>query len=147
MGSKGSILAFVILIALPGCVGTITGDGVHWALAGTYYGHSEEPVCGQCETGEESESRTWTTVAGRAWGTNGLEGKITSQSETVSIQGEGMSEQMQKTLGDDLGKDIVSAVSKATPAGGAAAAVGSISEALDDDKPPAVVVVPLEPEP
>jgi len=25
--------------------------------------------------------------------------------------------------------------------------VGSISEALDDDKPPAVVVVPLEPEP
>jgi len=104
MGIQRSILTFILLIALPGCVGTINGDGVHWAVAGTYYGHSEEPEGGD-------NSSTWNTVAGRTWGTSGLEGEITSSKEKVSIQGKGISPAMAGVLGEDVVQKIGEIVS------------------------------------
>ena len=85
----------IFLIMLSGCAFTINPDGLHAVLGGTSYGHADD------QTEKPSNSR-WHTYAARTWGTSGIEGEITTDSELISIQGSGISDHLSETLGDDI---------------------------------------------
>ncbi len=137
-----ALCTFFMVTLLSGCIVHVGPTGLDVAIAGTFYSHSETNAgAGGTDdsedvNGEEDSSSgpfTWRTHAARTWGTSGVEGEITTESEKISIQGKGMSDNLQETLGDDIIRDIANAARKATPAGGAAA----IGEAIfSDDEPP-----------
>jgi uncharacterized protein YceK len=102
MGRKGSVLALVILIGLSGCAVTINPDGFHAVVGGTYYGHADDQSEKGAEDTATKDKSRWRTYAARTWGTSGIEGKITTDSELISIQGAGISDNLSKTLGDDI---------------------------------------------
>jgi hypothetical protein len=94
------------LFLLMGCAFTLNPDGFHAVLGGTYYGHADDQsdkgkVTDATEGITKGKSR-WHTYAARTWGTSGIEGEITTDSELISIQGAGISDNLSKTLGDDI---------------------------------------------
>lgn len=88
----------IMLIGLWGCGCAFHAgpDGIDAVLAGTFYAHTDA----QSEA-EEGSSR-WTTHAARTWGTSGLEGKITHDSELISITGDGISKNLAGVLGENV---------------------------------------------
>jgi hypothetical protein len=121
------------LFWLGACAFTINPDGLHAVVGGTYYGHADDQAeRGEGDTTAKGKSR-WHTYAARTWGTSGIEGKITNDSELISIQGKGLSDNLSETLGKDIVRDLVAAALKATPAGALGDVVNRGIEAVDDE--------------
>lgn len=107
-----ALLFCVFLLA--GCGFHIGPDGLSLVVAGTFYTHSDEQIDTGNGDGEKDAPpgvSQWRTSALRTMGTSGIEGKITSDSETISIQGDGMSKEMSATLGDDVISTVADQVS------------------------------------
>ena len=98
-------LLCALFVIAPGCAFHIGSDGLDMVFAGTYYGHTDK------QAGKDAVPQRWTTHAARTWGTSGIEGKITTDSETISIQGEGISAEMSATLGNDVIATVADQVS------------------------------------
>ena len=133
----GALCALLVVAALwlGGCAVHVGPTGLDVVLAGTFYGHVDEQADkgGEGEDGDKGAS-WWGTYAARTWGTSGIEGKITNDSELISIQGEGLSKNLSETLGKDVVKEAFTAALKATPLGAGAAVVNRGIEAVDDDE-------------
>ncbi len=113
MGCKRSLFIAGLLATLTGCTFHAGPSGIDLAIAGSYYSHTDEQV-----SAYDPESR-WMTHAGRTWGTSGIEGQITTDSETLSITGKGISENLAGVLGEDalaeLGQIIACTLQPAQP--------------------------------
>ena len=122
---------------LTGCAVHVGPTGLDVALGGTFYGHTDKQADtggGEAtEGGDGGVASEWTTYAARTWGTSGIEGKITNDSELISIQGSGLSDNLSETLGKDVVKAALEAALKTTPTGAALAAGRAL---LGDDEPP-----------
>ena len=146
--------AFIFLLAcffalawfVEGCAFHVGRTGIDGVLAGTFYSHSDD----QMTTGKDCTDdcqpgvSRWHTHAARTWGTSGIEGKITANDETISIQGEGISDKLAGVLGEDVIAKAVEAYIRSTPSG----AVLSGARALfggDETPAPVSVPVPLQP--
>ena len=101
----GCALLCALAVIAPGCAFHLGTDGIDVVLAGTYYGHTDK------QAGKDAVPQRWTTHAARTWGTSGIEGKITTDSETISIQGDGMSKELSATLGNDVIATVADQVS------------------------------------
>jgi hypothetical protein len=78
--------------------------GVGFAALGTHYHHAEwDPTTG---------NKIWETNLFRSWGTSRANTYVDSESEQIGLEGEGMSDNMQETLGDDVAAKVMDAVSK-----------------------------------
>lgn len=137
--SDWEILAIAIGVGfgswlLYGCTLHVGVDGLDGSLFGSHYHHRET----FSEPGEGSDGgylKSWSTVGGRTFGTVDLEWKTDESSEKGSMRGEGMSSNLQRTLGDDtiksLGEDAKCVLMPALCIGAGAA----VSEFLGDDTP------------
>lgn len=66
----------------------------------------------------------WLTESGRPWGTSKGEYYIDTEQEAGSLSGKGLSDNMQKVLGEDVIEDAA----VMTPSGAAAGIVGELTE-------------------
>ena len=125
---NGKAIAAVGLVALLslGCGVHVGPTGLDVVLGGSFYTHVDKQADkgkGAAVEGEDASGASeWTTHATRTWGTSGIEGIITDESETITIQGEGLSKNLSETLGKDIVKTAVEAALKSTPTGAALAA-------------------------
>ncbi len=87
-------LAISALLACAGCSYHLGLDGLDGSLFGSHYHHLEKFT----DTGELA---SWSTVGGRTYGTVDLEWKTDEASEKGSMRGDGMSDNLQQTLGDN----------------------------------------------
>ncbi len=88
-----------------GCTFHAGLDGIDAALFGSQYHHLERFTdAGPTAEGEDGngggELKSWSTSAGRTFGTVALEWKTDSAAEKGSMRGKGMSNNLQKTLGE-----------------------------------------------
>jgi hypothetical protein len=111
------LLLFLVALLMLGCAITINPDGFHAVVGGTYYGHADDQSEKDAEGVANKGKSRWHTYAARTWGTSGIEGKITTDSELISIQGAGISDNLSQTLGDNiieaLGDDVSCALQPA----------------------------------
>ena len=127
-------------------------SGLDLVFAGSFYSHTDEQA--DAEGKGDPGSSQWATAAGRTWGTSGLEGQITEESETISITGKGISDNLAGVLGEDVIQAIAGAVACAlqpaqprclsTVQAGAAAGAVAIGKLVDGDKWQAVVELEKE---
>lgn len=99
-----SLALAIALVLASGCAFHAGPSGIDLVIAGSYYSHTDEQV-----SAYDPESR-WMTHAGRTWGTSGIEGQITTDSETLSITGDGISENLAGVLGEDTIEKIAERV-------------------------------------
>jgi hypothetical protein len=78
--------------------------GAGFSALGTHYTHTEYDA----ETGE----KIWSTNMFRSWGTSRANTLVNSESERIGIEGEGMSDNMQRSVGDDAVEKVADVVSK-----------------------------------
>lgn len=103
----------VILVCL-GILGSGVGctlhaglDGIDAALFGSTYHHVKQftdvSASGRIdgEDGAGNQIKSWSTSGTRTFGTVALEWKTNQSSETGSMRGKGMSNNLQRTLGED----------------------------------------------
>lgn len=103
---RNSFFPAILLTISLGCVGYMPGAAV--GGLGTLYHHTEW----DSETG----SKTWETRVYRSWGTSRANTYVDTEFEQIGIEGEGMSDNTQRTLGDDLGVMIADKALCAIPA-------------------------------
>ena len=108
---SGIFLSFVLLIVaawiFSGCSAHVGPSGLDLVFAGSFYSHTDEQAEGE---DDDPGSSQWATAAARTWGTSGLEGRITESSETISITGNGISDNLAGVLGEDVIQAIAGAV-------------------------------------
>jgi hypothetical protein len=88
---------------------TLTGCGIYmpgagFSALGTQYHHAEYDA----DTGE----KIWETTMFRSWGTSRANTYVDTESERIGIEGEGMSDNMQRSVGDDAVEKVADVVSK-----------------------------------
>lgn len=101
MSSRIALFAAILSF---GCTYHVGVDGLSGSLFGSHYHHREtfSDAVAVAE-GEEPGGylKSWSTVGGRTYGTVDLEWHTNESEEKGSMRGDGMSDNLQQTLGDD----------------------------------------------
>ncbi len=87
------VLTILLALFCSGCAYHVGLDGIDGSMFGSHYHHLEK-------FNETGELESWSTVGGRTFGTVDLEWKTNEAEEKGSMRGDGMSDNLQKTLGD-----------------------------------------------
>lgn len=110
-------VSMALLALLAGCRASFgPGPSASFSFAVSTYTHLES---------EECEQSAWFTDMSRPWGTSANEYYIDTEQEAGSIAGEGMSDNLSETIGDDvLPKAVDTAVKALIPTAAAAGVLG-----------------------